>query len=244
VKSASTLFYDFLTGVCGFFRPSRRGARFVVLLGGPGAGKDTLASRLAPKLGLPELNMGKILRAEIAAGTPIGLEWGPRIKRGELVPDRVIKKLLKRELAKPIYDGGAVLNGMPRTRPQGRFLRWILALLGNQIEAVVFLDVSKEDLLVRLGMRRTCKGCGKVYHLKFMPPKQDGVCDTCGGELIQRDDEKPEAIERRMEEFARTFAPLRRYFESIGLLKVIRSTNEMGPDKVFDDVLFYLEETV
>lgn len=244
MTSASTLFYNSVASIAGVFHPSRRGARFVVLLGGPGAGKDTLASRLAPKLGLPELNMGKILRREIELQTPIGLEWGPRIKRGELVPDHVIKKLLKRELAKPIYNGGAVLNGIPRTARQARQLRWILACLGNSIEAVIFLDVSKEDLLVRLGLRRTCKSCSKVYHLKFMPPKKDGVCDACGGELIQRDDEKPEAIVKRMEEFARTFAPLRLLCERIGLLKVIRSTNENGPDKVFDDVVFYLEETV
>jgi adenylate kinase len=244
VKSASTLFYDLVTRVAGLFHPSRRGARFIPLAGGPGAGKDTLAARVAPKLGLPEFNMGKILRREIELQTPIGMEWGPRVKRGELVPDYVIKRLMKLELAKPIYNRGAVLNGLPRTARQARQLRWILACLGNSIETVIFLDVPKEDLLVRLGMRRTCKSCSKVYHLKFMPPKKDGVCDACGGELVQRDDEKPEAIEKRMQEFARTFAPLRRYFERLGLLKVIRSTNERGPDKVFDEVLFHLEETM
>lgn len=244
MTSASTLFYSIVTGIGRMFHPARRGARYIVLIGGPGAGKDTLASRLAPKLGLPEFNMGRILRREIELQTPIGREWGPRIKRGELVPDHVIKKLLKRELADPKYNKGAVFNGLPRTAPQARDLRWLLACLGCEFEAVIFLDVSKEDLLVRLGLRRTCKTCAKVYHLKFMPPKQDGVCDACGGELMQRDDEKPEAIVTRMEEFARTFAPLRRFFERLGLLKVIRSTNEMGPDKVFDDVLFYLEETI
>lgn len=246
MKAVINFFFEVRIGIAKLFHWDRRDARFIVLLGGPAAGKGTLAARLAPRLGLPHLNMGSILRREIAEQTAIGRKWGPRVKNGELVPDRVVLALLKRELSQPKYSGGAVLDGIPRTVNQARWLRWMLAGLANRVEAVIFLDVAKDDLLERLALRRTCSNhkCGRSYHLKFMPPKIAGKCDVCGSELIQRDDEKPEAILVRMEEFARTFAPLRRYYERHGLLKMVRSTNDAGPDKVFDEVTFYLEETI
>jgi adenylate kinase len=246
VETVANFFFELRIRIASLFHWDRRDARFIVLLGGPGAGKGTLAARLAPKLGLPHLNMGSILRREIAEGTAIGRKWGPRIKAGELVPDSVIRKLLKRELSQAKYNGGAVLDGIPRTARQARQLRRLLASLANRVEAVIFLDVVKADLLERLALRRTCtkSDCGRTYHLKYMPPKVDNKCDVCGSPLMQRDDEKAESVITRMDEFARTFAPLRRYYERLKLLKVVTSTNAMGPDKVFDEVAFYLEETM
>jgi adenylate kinase len=199
VKSVINLFFETWIRLAGLFHRDRLGARFIVLLGGPGAGKGTLAAKLAPKLGLPHLNMGNILRREIAEQTDIGRKWGPAIKAGQLVPDSVIHKLLKRELAKSMYNDGAVLDGIPRTAAQAKRLRRLLASLGNRIEAVVLLDVSREDLLERLALRRTCtnSSCARSYHLKFMPPKVENKCDVCGSALMQRDDEKPAAVETR-----------------------------------------------
>lgn len=244
METIVSLFYEAYITAASLFHWRRRNARFIVLLGGPGAGKGTLAATLAAKFGIPHLNMGSILRREITEQTDIGREWGPAIKAGKLIPDAVIHKLLRRELAKRAYDNGAVLDGIPRTADQAKRLRRMLASLGNRVEVAIELDVDRPDLLERLALRRTCtkSDCGRSYHLKFLPPRVENTCDICGSPLMQRDDERPESIITRMEEFARTFAPLRAFYVRIGLLKVVRSTNAMGPEKVFDEVLFALDE--
>lgn len=244
MTSVVSLFYAIRACIGRLRHPRRIGARFIVLLGGPGAGKGTLAAKLAALYRMPHLNMGNILRREIAEGTEIGLEWGPAIKAGKLVPDSVIQGLLHTELAKPEYDRGAVLDGIPRTKPQAKALRWLLTGFGCDVEAAVFLDVSREDLQERLALRRTCtnSACARSYHLKFLPPKEEGKCDLCGSSLKQRDDETSEAINTRFDEFNRTFAPLKAYYRKTKRLKVVRSTNAAGPDKVFDEVAFILAE--
>jgi adenylate kinase len=246
VELLLSFYYELRIKYARWKNPHRRNARFVVLLGGPGAGKGTLAAALAPRLGIPHLNMGNIIRREIKEQTDIGRVWGPKVKNGKLIPDKVVNELLRRELLKPEYAGGAVLDGIPRTAAQARKIRALLAAIGSRVEAAVLLDVTKEDLLERLALRRTCtnSACARTYHLKFIPPKTENTCDACGSPLMQRDDEKPEAIVTRMEEFNRTFAPLRAHYQKLDELTVVRSTNEMGPDKVLSEVLFALEETI
>lgn len=219
-------------------RPESGRKRFIALFGGPGAGKGTLAGQLAAYLGLPHLNMGNIIRREIKEQTEIGRVWGPRVKAGRLIPDSVILYLLKRELEKPEYARGAILDGIPRTAYQARKLCAMLAAIGERLEAALLLDVTIEDMLERLALRRTCtnSACARSYHLKFLPPRVENTCDACGSSLAQRDDEKPEAIRVRMEEFSGTFGKLRRYYEARKLMKVVKSTNAMGPEVVFANV--------
>jgi adenylate kinase len=226
------------------FSWKRRNALYVVLLGGPGAGKGTIAARLCPLYGIPHLSTGNLIRREIAEQTEIGKEWGPAIAAGQLVPDSVMLKLLKRELSKPEYYRGAILDGFPRTVNQATMLRNMLACWGNQVDIAIFLDVSEDDLLERLSLRRTCKNtsCARTYHLRYSPPAAEGICDVCGSPLYQRADERPEAVVVRMREFKRTFEPLRQWFAQRRLLVTIRSSNEMGIDKVFEEVVFAVDE--
>ena len=223
----------------------RRNALYIVLLGGPGAGKGTMATLLSQKLGLPHLNMGAIFRREIEAKTAIGLKWGPVIKSGKLCPDHVVMGLLKRELKKPEYNHGAILDGIPRTVGQSRLLKRALFIWGVKVSRALFIDVPLPDMIERLSLRRTCsnKSCGQSFHIKFKPPKVDGVCDACGSPLTQRDDDKPEVVEERMREFERTFAELRGDFESQGILSTVESTNKVSIDEVCQRILFVLEET-
>ena len=244
MKTLVTVAYECWIQLARLFHPKRRNARFVALLGGPGAGKGTVATILAPRLHVTHLNMGKIVRREIEQQTDIGRRWGPTIKAGKLLPDNVVFRLLKRELAKPEYFNGAVLDGFPRTMNQVKQLRRLLASLGNRIDVVVELQVDMPDLLERLSLRRTCSNgdCARSYHLKFAPPKSEGVCDVCGCALVQRDDERPEALVTRMAEYNRTFAPLREYCDHLGLLVQVQSTNQMSPEQVFENVRFAIEE--
>lgn len=222
----------------------RRDGLYVALCGGPGAGKGTIASRLGPRSGIPHLNMGNILRREISENTEIGQRWGPWVKAGKLLPDKVVFKLLRAELLKPEYAGGAVLDGFPRTLAQARKLRWLLAWWGNKVDVVIFLEVTREDLIERLSLRRTCSNtkCGRTFHLKLNPPKVENTCDHCEAALYQRDDERPEAIETRMSEFGRNFQPVRDYYKSQGIFVVIRSSNQMSIEDVLEEVVFTVDE--
>src|SRR6185437_12880786 len=152
--------------------------------------------------------------------------------------------LLSEELGKRDYDRGAILDGFPRTLDQAKMLRRMLAWRGNKVDIVINLDVPKPDLIERLSGRRTCSNtsCAAVYHVKFSPSKVEGICDVCGSTTKQREDETPEAIEVRFQEYDRTNAALYRYYEDNKLLVNIRSTNELGIEKVLEAVVFAVEE--
>ncbi len=222
----------------------RRNAKFIVLLGGPGAGKGTVAAVLSEKLGLPHLNVGHLLRREIENQTDIGRRWGDVIKAGKLVPESVVHGLLARELASSKYESGAVLDGGARTLSQSRQLRRLLMKWGNQVDLALFIDASDEDLMERLSLRWTCTGkdCGKTYHERFNAPAVKGICDACRGRLMQRDDDKPAVVRQRLSTFHKTFAPIRQYYEDTGILITIRSTNEQGTAAVCEQALFAVEE--
>jgi adenylate kinase len=215
------------------------------------AGKELsekAVKELSEKTRFPHLSTGDLVRRAIANDPDFAAQWLPEMKKGKLLPDWVVFHLLSEELAKPEYDRGAVLDGFPRTLAQAKMLRRMLAWRGNKVDIVVNLDVPKPDLIERLSGRRTCtnsacsNGSPAVYHVKFNPPKVEGICDVCGSAIKQREDETPEAIEERFQEYDRTNAPLFRYYEDNKLLVNIRSTNELGREKVFEAVVFAVEE--
>jgi adenylate kinase len=228
----------------------RRDARFFVILGAPGSGKGTISALLSQEVErlegvtLPLLITGNLVRREIEDKTPIGLKWGPVVKAGGMIPDRVIMQLVKRELNKPEYYNGAILDGIPRTVGQARMIRRMLMWWGNKINRVVLLDATEEDLLVRLAGRRTCsnKSCGKTYHTAFNPPKVEDVCNACGSALIVRDDDKPEVVKERLKVYAKASGKLLRFYELSGLLTRVITSNTRSVEEVTKDVLFTIEQ--
>ncbi|MBX9570112.1 MAG: nucleoside monophosphate kinase [Candidatus Obscuribacterales bacterium] len=225
-----------------FFNRSQ--ARFVVILGGPGFGKDTIAERLKERLGLPVLTTGSLLRAAIASGSALGQEIAPLVNSGKFVDDTVIMRLVREELAKPEYSHGAILNGIPRTVNQANALRSQLTWWGNKVNRVVMLEVEAEDVLERLSLRRIClnKSCNKTYHLKFAPPMQEGVCDSCKCALHTRQDDDPDVVRERLRVYGETFGPLRKFYEQSSLLTRVKSDNKKSVEEVVKDVIFTIEQ--
>lgn len=222
----------------------RSEARYVVILGGPGAGKGTIASRLKERLGLPHLQTGHLIRAEIASGSELGQELAPLVATGQFVPDEVVMQLLRRELAGPNYVHGAILDGIPRTLNQALMLRRMLLWWGNRVNRVVMLDVDEEDAIERLTLRRTCsnKSCGASYHLKFAPASKEDACDHCGHKLIARADDKPEVIRERLQVFHQTFGPLCQFYDKNKQLTRVSSSNDRSVEDVLKDVIFTIEQ--
>lgn len=223
--------------------PWRARARYIVMLGGPGAGKGTITDLLVPRTGLPKFGMGAVVRDFIQ--TPRGRKWAPIVKSGGLLPGRIVVWLLFLELRKPKYDRGAILDGVPRTASQARWLRLILAFWGHRYSDAVLLDVPEADTVERLALRRSCPNtaCAKSYHLKFNQPTNEGVCDSCGSQLVRRDDDDPEAVKKRLREFRATGGSLFAYFRKLGILHHIHSTNAMSVPQVLENVYFALEES-
>ncbi len=217
----------------------RRNARYILILGGPGAGKGTMAVRLAPALGLPKLSMGDAFRREKDAGTEVGLKAAPYVAKGKLVPDELTTPVLAAELTQPKFIDGTIIDGLPRTRPQAVFLDSFLSRWGQEVELVIMLDVPEPDLIERLSHRRTCsnKLCGRTYHLVMQPPREAGKCDACGHSLYQREDDVPDAIRERLAIFAVESKPIRDYYKTRGLLVNVQSTNVKGIDAVFAEVM-------
>ena len=217
----------------------RRNAVYVVLIGGPGAGKGTLASQLAPELNLPHLSMGDVFRREIAAQTPLGKQVADLVKKGELVSAAIAIAALRKELSQPKFYRGAVLDGFPRTLEQAQLLDEVLHGWGNNVGLAVLLEVPEEDLIERLSNRRTCsnKSCGRIYHLVRDPSHEAGKCDACGQPLYQRDDDVPESIRTRLAKFREESQPLCDYYRASGLLVSVISTNAKGKDAVFAEVM-------
>jgi adenylate kinase len=185
------------------------GRRYVVLMGPPGAGKGTQASRVAEEGGMCKISTGDLLREALAAGTELGKKT---MKAGELVSDDVILGLVDEVLDRPECSGGAVFDGFPRTVDQARGLERLLAERRESLEQVLIIEVPEAEIVSRLSGRRVCKTCGKLYHISFGPSRQEGVCDACGGELVQRPDDAPETITRRLAVYAEETAPVREHY--------------------------------
>ncbi|PYN62991.1 MAG: adenylate kinase [Candidatus Rokuibacteriota bacterium] len=193
----------------------------LAFLGPPGAGKGTQARDLSREWGVPHLATGDMLREALAARTALGLEAKRFMDQGALVPDEVIIGLMRERLAKPDAAKGFIVDGFPRTIAQAEALARLLKDAGQALDAVIFFDVSEEELLRRLTGRRVCRQCQTTYHLVSAPPQKPGVCDRCGGELYQREDDRAETVRRRLEVFARQTAPLLDYYRQRNLLTTV-----------------------
>jgi adenylate kinase len=206
----------------------------LVLLGPPGSGKGTQGERLQEDLRLPYYATGDILRAAVRDATEIGLSAKEYMDRGDLVPDDVIVGVIAERIGSAEALDGFILDGFPRTTPQAEALDAKLAELGRAVNAVLLIDVGDGELVRRLGGRRTCAENGHVFHTDFNPPKQDGVCDLDGSELIVRDDDKPDVIRKRLETYHEKTEPLVDYYDQRSVLR--RIAGESPPDEVGEEI--------
>ena len=189
----------------------------LIFLGAPGAGKGTQAEILSAKLSIPTISTGNILRAAIKEGTKTGLEAKSYMDDGKLVPDSVIIGIVSQRLEQPDCAHGFILDGVPRTIGQAE----ALDKAGVRFDHVVSIEISDEEIEARMEGRRVCSKCGAPYHIKAKPPKQEGVCDSCGGPVVQRDDDKPETVRGRLEVYHSETEPLKDYYKEKGILNVV-----------------------
>ena len=193
----------------------------LILLGAPGAGKGTQAEILCKKLGIPTISTGNILRAAIKDGTPTGLKAKSYIDAGALVPDEVIIGIVNERLAQPDCQNGYILDGVPRTIAQAEALE----KAGIGFDAVVSIEISEEEILSRMSGRRVCGACGSSYNVVAIPPRVEGICDNCGGKLIQRKDDTPETVRERLKVYHMETEPLVDFYRQRGLLRPVRSAD-------------------
>ncbi|UCH82134.1 MAG: adenylate kinase [Nitrospiraceae bacterium] len=210
----------------------------LVLLGAPGAGKGTQAKKLIEKYRIPQISTGDILRKAVADGTPLGKEAKSYMDSGGLVPDSVVIGLVKERLAQDDCKTGYILDGFPRTTPQAEELDNVLSGMNSPLDVALSVDVDKDDLMKRLTGRRTCRGCQQMYNIHFSAPKKDGVCDKCGGELYQRDDDQEDTIRNRLDVYEKSTAPLIDYYESKGILKSVKGKGSI--DDIFNQIVSIL----
>jgi len=194
-------------------------------LGAPGAGKGTVAKLLTAIDGSVQISTGDILRAAVKDGTTLGQQAEAFMKAGDLVPDALIMDIMGERLQEPDCQAGFLLDGFPRTIPQAAALKALLVDLGIELDAAISLNVPREVILDRLTTRRTCMDCGAIYNIKSAPPKIEGVCDKCGGKVVQRDDETEEAISNRLDVYNAKTAPLVDFYASEGLLFGVNATS-------------------
>jgi adenylate kinase len=211
----------------------------LIMLGPPGAGKGTQAQKICEDYNTVQISTGDILREEVSNNTELGQKAKKYMDEGELVPDKVILGMMEKKLFGENAPEGYILDGFPRTVPQARGLDDLYDEHNEELDAIIVMDVDKEIIVKRLTARRVCKDCNKVYNLLFMPPEEDGVCDECGGELIQRDDDKEETVLNRLEVYQEETAPLIDYYSGTGKLKKVKSDGT--PDEVYDNIKEVLE---
>ena len=207
----------------------------IIMLGAPGAGKGTQAKRIAEKYGIPHISTGDIFRANIKEGTELGMKAKEFMDQGLLVPDEVTIGMLLDRIKKEDCVNGYVLDGFPRTIPQAESLTKALEEMGQKIDYAVDVDVPDENIVSRMSGRRACITCGATYHVQFAPPKAEGICDKCGAELVLRDDDKPETVQKRLSVYHDQTQPLIEYYEKAGVLKQVDGTQDM--EAVFQDIV-------
>ena len=207
----------------------------LILLGAPGAGKGTQAEVICEELKIPAISTGNIIREAVKNGTPMGAKAKTYMEKGALVPDDVVIGIIKERLVQDDCKGGFILDGFPRTVPQAE----ALDAMGVAIDRVVEISVPDEAIEKRLGGRRVCGSCGSSYHLEHKPPKQEGVCDKCGGELILRKDDQPETIRDRLKVYHDQTEPLKDFYQGKGILRVV--DGQAGIENTTKQVLAALE---
>ncbi|MCI2048662.1 MAG: adenylate kinase [Lachnospiraceae bacterium] len=211
----------------------------IVMLGAPGAGKGTQAAMIAEKYGIPHISTGDIFRFNIKNGTELGKEAKTYMDEGKLVPDELTVRILLDRVSKDDCREGYVLDGFPRTIPQAEVLDGKLREMQDGIDFALDIEVPDEHIVSRMSGRRACLNCGATYHVRYAAPKQEGVCDACGGRLVLRDDDKPETVQKRLEVYHDQTQPLIEYYAGKGVLKKVDGTQELH--KVFADIVKILE---
>lgn len=212
----------------------------LVFMGMPGAGKGTQAAKLIDRYKIPHISTGDMFRAAIKEETELGMKAKSYMDRGELVPDEVTIGIVRERLAQPDCQEGFLLDGFPRTVPQAEALEEILQNLGKQLDHVIFLDVPKEELIERLSGRWVSPTSGATYHMIYNPPKVPGRCDIDGSKLIQREDDKPETVTKRLDVFMAQTKPLLEFYEAKGCLRIVDGTKSI--DHVFQDIINIVED--
>jgi adenylate kinase len=197
----------------------------LILLGAPGAGKGTVAKLLTKMDGSVQISTGDILRGAVAAGTELGKKAEAAMKAGDLVSDDLIMGIMEERLKEDDCQAGYLLDGFPRTIPQAEALKVLLEKMGEKLDFAVEIDVPREVILDRLTTRRTCSSCGEIYNVKSNPPKVEGVCNKCGGPVVQRDDETEEAISNRLNVYNAQTAPLVDFYRNEGMLLSVQATS-------------------
>ena len=212
----------------------------VILLGPPGVGKGTQAARLASVLEIPRISTGEMLRDAIASGTPLGQQAEPLMQQGGLVPDELLAELIDERIQKPDCANGYILDGFPRTLPQAERFERMVNGSGKQPAKVVRIEVARDTLLDRLSGRRWCSRCQATYHVRNQPPRQQGVCDVDGVTLVQREDDKEKAVERRLADFEERTEPVIDYYRRHGQVRNVDGARPVA--EVFDDIVSHVRE--
>jgi len=209
----------------------------LIMIGAPGAGKGTQTSRLKSKFNIPVISTGDIFRNEIKERTALGQKIKKYLDSGELVPDKIVIEVIKERISKPDCKNGFILDGFPRTLEQARALDKIV-----QIDACINLSVPQEIIVKRLSARRTCRNCGEIYNLLVLKPKQEGICDKCGGPLIQRDDDIESVIEERFRVYQKQTEPLLNYYKSrVPIIKAECTSVDAPPEIITEQIMEGLE---
>ncbi|MFH1092832.1 MAG: adenylate kinase [Candidatus Omnitrophota bacterium] len=203
----------------------------LVLLGPPGAGKGTQAAVLCKNYSLMHMSTGDLLREAVKNHTPEGTKAKSYMDKGELVPDEIVARMITEKLKKEAMSAGFILDGFPRTKNQAEILEAELNALNLPLDMVVYFDTSEETILKRLTGRRICRSCGKIFHIINIPPKKKGVCDACGGELYQRNDDKEETIKNRIEVYNKQTSELVDYYQQKKILK--KASGDLDVDELF-----------
>lgn len=206
----------------------------IALFGPPGAGKGTQAAAIRDHFNIPQISTGDLLRSEVRKETKLGSEAKSYMDRGELVPDDVVIGMLKERLADPDCSNGFILDGFPRSLSQARALEGIV-----QLDAVVNIEVDESAPVERITGRRMCK-CGATYHIRFNPPRKEGICDQCGGELYQRDDDKEETVRQRIRVYRDQTEPLLEYYDKKGILRSVDGNRSIG--EISKDIIDILKD--
>lgn len=212
----------------------------IIMLGAPGAGKGTQAKKIAAKYGIPHISTGDIFRANIKNGTELGKKAKTYMDQGLLVPDDLVVDLVVDRVNQDDCAKGYVLDGFPRTIPQAEALDKALAAMDQKMDYAIDVEVPDENIVRRMGGRRACVGCGATYHLEYAPTKSEGICDACGKELILRDDDKPETVQKRLDVYHEQTQPLIDYYANAGILKTVDGTVDIND--VFQAIVSILGE--